>query len=636
MLRQRRSRLRVAASAILLAGVAALAAPAFPALPGGRALAHAQLVTSSPAAGAVLAESPAEIRLVFSEPLAPDLTSLDLADQTGTVLLDRAGEIDPADPFALVVVDPELPEGVFTIRWRSLSTADGHTAEGFLTFGVGDVADLMPAGAGGAMTHADRDLVAIVGRWLVYVGLIGAVGVPLFVRLALRRREMPARLVRALAAGLVLTAVATLALALKAGLESGDVGTYLFGGRSGQLQVARVAVTLTGAVAALLVARAAGVVLVVTSLVGIGLLVAGGHAAARTDPAAIVTGIVHVAAVAVWVGGIAAMLVLVLRPSLLVENDPAPTLRDVVPRFSAMAIVAIGLAGLSGLYSAWIETGSVLPLGTEYGRTLLLKGAAVVAAVGIGAINYLDGGRRPEWMAGVDARLGVEGGLVAAALLFTAALAVTPPVEEARGVAIEPVPDAFGEVLPNMTLAIAPGRPGVNRITVTTNDALTGSGGLDLALDRLDTGESTRIPLTLAGTEGMGDMEEMDHTGMVERNDDGTVDWYADAIVLPADSSWDASVLVIARGTGDELTRQRFSFALDEEGIAAGQVVSVVTVGSVIALILVILGALGLGLGLGGVALPRCDAATSRGALVVGGAVGVALGLAMGIGRLLA
>ena len=574
MPRQRRSRLRAAAAATLLAGVAAIAAPAIPALPGGRALAHAQLVTSSPAAGAVLAESPPEIRLVFSEPLAPDLTSLDLVDQEGTVLLDRAGEIDPADAFALVVHDPDLPTGVFTIRWQSLSTADGHTAEGFLTFGVGDVADLMPAGAGGAMTHADRDVVVIIGRWLVYVGLIGAVGVPLFVRFALRRRDPTARLVRFLAAGLVLTAGATLALALKAGIESGDVGAYLFGGRSGQLQVARVAVTLLGAAAAVLVPRVAGVVLVLTGLVGIGLLVAGGHAAALSDPAAVLTGIVHVAAVAVWVGGIGAMLALVLRPTLLVDAGSAPKLRDVVPRFSAMAVVAVGLAGLSGVYSAWIETGSILPLGTEYGRTLLLKSAAVVAAVTIGALNYLDGGRRPEWMAGVDARLGVEGGLVAVALLFTAALAVTPPVDEARGVAIEPVPDAFGEVLPNMTMAIAPGRPGVNRITVTTNDALTGSGGLDLALDRLDTGESTRIPLTLAGLEGMGDMEDMDHAGMVERNDDGTVDWYADAVVLPPGSSWDASVLVVARGTGDELTRQRFSFTLDADGIDSGQVVT--------------------------------------------------------------
>ena len=97
---------------------------------------------------------------------------------------------------------------------------------------------------------------------------------------------------------------------------------------------------------------------------------------------------------------------------------------------------------------------------------------------------------------------------------------------------------------------------------------LAASGGLDLTLDRLETGESTRIPLTLSGLEGMGGMEGMDHGGMVERNDDGTIDWYADAIVLPADSSWEAGVHVLASSTGNELARQRFSFALDADGIA--------------------------------------------------------------------
>jgi putative copper export protein/methionine-rich copper-binding protein CopC len=633
----RRLRPRAAAAALLLAGVAALAAPVVPALPGGRVLAHAQLVASSPAAGAVLAESPPEIRLIFSEPLASDLTSLDVVDTTGTVHMDRAGELDPDDPFALVAADPALPEGVYTVRWRSLSAADGHAAEGFFTFGVGDVADLMPAGSGGAMTHADRELIVLVGRWLVYVGLIGAVGMALFHRLVVRRGPMPRPLVRLVAAGLAVAGVATAVLALKSGLEAGDVGAYLLGGRSGQLQVARAAVTLASAATVLLVpATAAGAVLAAAGLAGIALLVAGGHAAALDDPAAVLAGIVHVTAVAAWVGGLAAMLLLVLRPALLVGSEAPPTLRDAVPRFSAVAIVAIGLVGLSGLYSAWIETGAILPLGTEYGRTLLLKTAAVAGAVAIGAINFLDGGRRPRWLAGVDARLGVEGGLVAVALLLTAALAVTPPTEGSRGVAIEPVPDAFGEVLPNMGMEIAPGRPGVSRITVITTDALAASGGLELTLDRLETGESTRIPLTLAGLEGMGDMEDMDHGGMAERNDDGTIDWYADAVVLPADSSWEASVHILARTTGDELARQRFSFGLDADGVASGEVVTLVTPGSLIAIVLVVAGALGLGLGLGGVALPRCDAAASRAALLVGGTVGVALGLAMGVGGLLA
>jgi hypothetical protein len=45
-------------------------------------------------------------------------------------------------------------------------------------------------------------------------------------------------------------------------------------------------------------------------------------------------------------------------------------------------------------------------------------------------------------------------------------------------------------------------------------------------------------------------------------------------------------------------------------------------------------GALGIGLGLGGASLPRCEAAASRMALVGGGVLGVALGALIGLGQL--
>ena len=53
----------------VLALLALLAAPALPGAAGGRVLAHAQLVASSPGAGGIVADSPEEIRLIFSEPL---------------------------------------------------------------------------------------------------------------------------------------------------------------------------------------------------------------------------------------------------------------------------------------------------------------------------------------------------------------------------------------------------------------------------------------------------------------------------------------------------------------------------------------------------------------------------------------
>jgi hypothetical protein len=169
----------------------------------------------------------------------------------------------------------------------------------------------------------------------------------------------------------------------------------------------------------------------------------------------------------------------------------------------------------------------------------------------------------------------------------------------------------------------------VNRITVRSSVALAALE-LELTLDRIDEGSSTRIPLTLRGLEGMANMEGMDHSGMAERNADGTVDWYADAIVLPAGSRWDTSVHVLST-SGTELSRQRFAFALDDAGIADGRLTSPLNPATVIALLLGVGGALGLGLGLGGQPLPRCEPQASRLALLGGGSVALVLGVLIAV-----
>jgi hypothetical protein len=306
-----------------------------------------------------------------------------------------------------------------------------------------------------------------------------------------------------------------------------------------------------------------------------------------------------------------------------------------------MALVAIGMVALTGVYAAWIQTGSLLPLDSDYGRALIVKSVIALAAFSLGGLNYFDGGRMRAWLAAFRIRLSVEWAAAIAVLAVTAVLATTPP-GEARGVAIAPIPDAFGSVAPDMRLQIVPGRPGVNRVVVTTTDALAvGSGTLELAVDRLDTGTSTRIPLTLGGMasmpgmegmEGMPGMEGMDHGGGTF--DDGTVEWSADAVVLPPGSQWDTSVRVVS-ATGAELTRQRFAFRLDDDGIADGALESLLTPGIGVAALLLIGGGVGLGLGLGGMALPRCEPFASRVTLVGGGAAAVLLGGVIGAGQLL-
>jgi hypothetical protein len=125
----------------------------------------------------------------------------------------------------------------------------------------------------------------------------------------------------------------------------------------------------------------------------------------------------------------------------------------------------------------------------------------------------------------------------------------------------------------------------------------------------------------------------MDHAGMATADGDGRVDWFADALILPDGSDWDTSVR-IQGSDGTELSRQRFAFSLDADGIADGRVRDDVNPASAAALALLVGGALGIGLGVGGFTIPRTERIASRVALVGGGIGGVVLGALIGITRL--
>ncbi|MEO5986421.1 MAG: copper resistance protein CopC [Candidatus Limnocylindria bacterium] len=614
--------LRLAGAFALLA---LLAAPALPGAVGGRVLAHAQLVTSSPGAGVVLPDSPDEIRLVFSEPLETQLTSLDIADASGEVVVARAGTVDPDDPFALVLPAPELGEGVYTLTWRTLSAADGHTAEGFLSFGIGDVS-VASAGGGDDVIHDAAEPSAVIGRWLTYLGLLLAIGISVFHRVVVRAGPMPQLLVRAMGAALIVSGLATLMAATVSGLEAGGVAEYLTGSRNGVLQLARAAVAVLGGVALFVMpTRVAGLAAAAIGLTGVVFLVLAGHASAIPGPAAILSQVVHVAGAAVWIGGIVGLVILSRWPRLLGEGPP--TMRTSVPRFSALALVSIGLVVLTGIHSAIVQTGVLLDLDTEYGRTLLMKSGFAAGAFALGGLNFLDGGRMMVWLDGLRNRVTIELMLATTVLVMTAALASTPPVDEPLGVAIEPIPDAFGTIAPgmSMSMSIVPGRPGLNRIVITTTDALAASS-LELSLDRLDTGSTTRVALTTGSADGSH--------GEGHATAARSIDWVADAVVLPAATAWDTSVRTLSTHSGAEMARQRFAFTLSESGIDGGRAALPLDISAVIAAVLLLLGGLGTGLGLGGARLPRCEPAASRIAMVGGGAVAVILGATIGIGRL--
>ena len=93
------------------------------------------LVTSVPAARAVLAHPPSRVELEFSERLEPAYSTLSLWNDQGERVDRNAAPVVAASGHRLVLAVPVLAPGRYTVRYRVLSV-DGHVAEATVPFTV--------------------------------------------------------------------------------------------------------------------------------------------------------------------------------------------------------------------------------------------------------------------------------------------------------------------------------------------------------------------------------------------------------------------------------------------------------------------------------------------------------------------
>jgi hypothetical protein len=230
-----------------------------------------------------------------------------------------------------------------------------------------------------------------------------------------------------------------------------------------------------------------------------------------------------------------------------------------------------------------------------------------VLALTLGLANYLDGGRELGRRFGLSRRLLVELVLGVAVLAITANLTSGSPTGGDRPIEIEPAASSVTSAEP-ATLAILPGRPGPNRFLAGVPRAAAEGVVVELRLQRLDLDVGSARTIMRPDAASLPPL------------------FVADAS-LQSGSRWDATI-VATLPAGTELVRQRFVFALDGAGIAEGRATPPVDPGVLIAVLLLLLGIVGLGYGLAGGTLPRTLPDASRPALIGASVAGVALGLA--------
>lgn len=488
--------------------ILAIVAAAF-LLPPPAARAHAALAQATPAPGTTLEVAPATLSLEFTERLDPAFSRVQLFDASNT-LVAATELVRPEAPYQLVLALPALEQGSYTALWRVRSSEDGHVTEGAVPFGVGVAADLgaaLPPVGAPAPALAPPPLLGALGRWLALAGAalaVGPLGFALLVwRPAWRAASHPTRVDEAMAAGLRrLVRIGAILLALAGPLalvgqaasaaESGEsvLATLpaLLAGTSGTLIGGRTLVALAlGLQARALKQPGAGPARpwwVAAALGGALLLAfpASGHGAAAGTlaPALIAAGFVHMAAMALWLGGLPALL---LAAAHARHEAAGPPLRALVQRFTPVAMACVVAVALSGTAQALAHVGSLdlLPA-TTYGRALLVKLAAFAAMSGLGALHWLVIGPRLRpggaWASQFRAALAAELGL---GLLILGAAGVQLNVAPSR-TAME-AQTQLGQRLEaaaeqvEMVLWLTPGGTGDNLLALDVRDRRASAGG---------------------------------------------------------------------------------------------------------------------------------------------------------------
>jgi copper transport protein len=374
----------------------------------GPASAHAALTGSDPAQGVVVTKAPTQVSLTFSEKVAMGDDSLRVLDPKGKPV-QRGTPGNVSGTTYAVQLKGGLARGTYTVTYQVVS-ADSHPVSGAYTFSVGAPSQTVVSGAGPAAGGGAVGVLYALGRYVSYAGFIVLAGGAAFV-LACWQRGAGVRALQRLVVGgwLALTAATLWLLLLR--------GSYTTSGKLGDVfdleLLGQVLQTKTGAALVSRLLLLAAAALFVAVLFGAynrreedeekrdltfglavgGVVVAAGlasswamaeHASVGLQPGiAMPVDVVHLLAVAAWLGGLTALLVALYRAPATTPVEAAA-----VHRFSQLAFGSVITLVATGTYQSWRQLGSWSAFtDTGYGQLLLAKIALVAVLVGVAWIS---------------------------------------------------------------------------------------------------------------------------------------------------------------------------------------------------------------------------------------------------------
>lgn len=495
------------------------------AMPPGRAFAHAALITTEPADGAVLAQSPPQFSLTFNEPVSPLVLTLVKPDGTPVALT----AFHLTDQTVTIDNPQTLGSGTHVLSWRVIS-ADGHPVGGSVLFSVGAATE--PPAVSEAVDWGLRSAIW-VGKVFLYIGLfLGAGGAFALAWLAGGGRSGQRFVIAAILCGLV-------AAPLSLGLQGLDALGAPFA-RLAQPIIWRTALGTSFGWTALIALMALGLsllslatsrliarLLALAGLAGVGAALAvSGHASAA-EPQWLTRPMVflHGVGIAFWAGALAPLGVALMRRQAEAGAFLHRLSLTILPVVAVLASAGVVLAVIQ------VQTPSAL-VDTAYGRLLLIKLALLLCLFALAAFNRwrLTGPTEAgdaKAQKNLARSTAVEMLVVLAIFGVAASWRFTPPPRALAIAAAQPASVHIHTQKAMADLSITPGHAGpvAASIVIMTGDF----GPLDakevtLVLSKPDSGiEPLKRPATKPG--------------------DGS--WRVDNLVIPVPGRWTARVDIL-------------------------------------------------------------------------------------------
>jgi copper transport protein len=163
-----------------------------PLLPG-LLWAHATPIQYVPAGSSVLAEAPAQVQIHFSERVEPRVSSIAVLGPDGSRVDLQNSEIDPANPRVYRVGLKDGGPGAYTVSWQVISADDGHYSKGAYVFSVGTAKQPATTESGGFQTVHSSSVPEAMTLAVELVGEASVLGVLIVLAFIWRpmRRHFP-------------------------------------------------------------------------------------------------------------------------------------------------------------------------------------------------------------------------------------------------------------------------------------------------------------------------------------------------------------------------------------------------------------------------------------------------------------